>query len=79
VVQGSAADVLKAAMIALQARLRTSGLRTRMVLTVHDELVFDVPRDEVDAVQVLISDVMCNAVPLRAPLGVDLHVGRSWD
>lgn len=79
VVQGSAADVLKAAMIVLHQRLRAEGLRTRMVLTVHDELVFDVPCDEVDAASALIRDAMCHAVPLRAPLGVDLHVGESWD
>ena len=79
VVQGSAADVMKVTMIQMQRRLQVEGLDTKMVLQVHDELVFDVPEAELAQASALIRDVMCHAYPLRARMGVDLGVGSNWD
>jgi len=77
-VQGSAADIFKLAMIELDDALATRGLRSRMVLTVHDELVLEVPEDERAAVEALVPDVMEHVTELRVPLVVDLGVGPTW-
>lgn len=77
-VQGSAADVFKIAMVDVQARLEGDGARTRMTMTVHDELVFEVPDAEVDRMRELIPEVMGAVVELRVPLVVDVGVGPTW-
>jgi DNA polymerase-1 len=77
-IQGSAADIIKVAMVNIDRRLRAEGLRTRMVLQVHDELVFDVPRDELELIKQLVKLEMENAVPLSVPLVVDIGVGANW-
>lgn len=77
-IQGTAADILKRAMIDLHAALPSvPGLR--MILTVHDELVFEVPEDAVDAATTLVRHHMEHAVTLDVPLDVDVGVGRSWN
>jgi DNA polymerase-1 len=77
-IQGSAADLLKVAMVRLHERLTHRSLATRMLLTVHDEIVFDVPDDEVAAVQPLIRETMESAWPLLVPLEVEIGVGKNW-
>ncbi|HKK01267.1 MAG TPA: DNA polymerase I, partial [Desulfuromonadales bacterium] len=77
-IQGSAADIIKVAMIAIHRRLQAQGLAARMVLQVHDELVFDVPESEVEQVRALVTEEMESAVPLTVPLVVDVGVGRNW-
>jgi DNA polymerase-1 len=77
-VQGSAADIFKLAMIDLDRALDDAGLRSRMVLTVHDELVLEVPLEERDRVEPLVREVMEGAAELRVPLVVDAGFGRSW-
>ncbi len=77
-IQGSAADILKLAMVRLHRRLPEDGLATRMILTVHDELVFDVPRAEIARAEDLVRREMEGAWPLRVPLRVDLGHGRNW-
>jgi len=77
-VQGSAADIFKVAMVRLDDALRREGLRSRMVLTVHDELVLEVPEAERGEAEALTRDVMEHAVPLRVPLVVEVGFGRSW-
>ena len=77
-VQGSAADVIKKAMIVLEARLSKSELAGRMLLQVHDELLLEVPEKELDATRELVRDCMMNAVPLRVPLKVDFGHGKNW-
>jgi DNA polymerase-1 len=77
-VQGTAADVIKKAMIDIQDYLETHNLRTRMLLQVHDELVFEVPDDEVDAVRPVVKRLMEGAYRLRVPLEVDVKTGRHW-
>jgi DNA polymerase-1 len=77
-VQGSAADVFKLAMIELDAALEGAGLRSQMLLTVHDELVLEVPLDERTKTESIVRDVMENVTVLRVPLVVDMGFGPTW-
>jgi DNA polymerase-1 len=77
-VQGSAADIFKVAMVEVDRVLEASDLKTRMLLTVHDELVFEVPLEERDEIEALVRDVMESAVELKVPLVVDLGFGPNW-
>jgi DNA polymerase-1 len=77
-IQGTAADMIKLAMIRVDHDLRTSGLQTRMLLQVHDELLFEVPQNEVANAKLLIIDAMRHALPLRVPIEVEAGVGETW-
>ena len=77
-IQGSAADIIKIAMIRIHNQLQAQKLQTRMLLQVHDELVFDVPKTELELVKPLIKDAMENAFTLAVPLVADLGVGDNW-
>ena len=76
--QGGAAEIIKRAMVRLPRALRDAGLSARMLLQVHDELVFEVPEAEADATGALARRVMENVAELRVPLGVEIGTGRSW-
>jgi DNA polymerase-1 len=78
VIQGSAADLIKLAMIAIHRRLRRERLAARMLLQIHDELIFEVPSDQVDYLASLVSEEMVGAQPLGVPLKVDVKVGPNW-
>jgi DNA polymerase-1 len=78
-IQGSAADLIKIAMIAIDAKLIDARLTTRLILQVHDELVLEGPEREREEVQALVSSEMEGAVALRVPLEVDVHSGGNWD
>jgi DNA polymerase-1 len=78
VIQGTAADLIKKAMVEVDAALRERQLGTRMILQVHDELVLEVPEAEVAAVSSLVRDIMQGAHALSVPLRVDVGVGGSW-
>ncbi|HEY6360637.1 MAG TPA: DNA polymerase I [Vicinamibacterales bacterium] len=77
-IQGTAADILKRAMIDLHAELPRQGLRARMILTVHDELLFEAPRAEADAAAAVVRDRMERAVELSVPLTVDVGIAENW-
>jgi DNA polymerase I len=77
-VQGTAADILKRAMIDLHAELAARGLKTRMILTVHDELLFESPRDEAEAAARVVRERMEGATDLVVPLTVDVGIGDNW-
>jgi DNA polymerase-1 len=77
-IQGTAADILKIAMRRLHQALRERGLRSRMLLQVHDELVLEVPDDEIEVVVPLVREVMGNAFELSVPLQVDVEIGQNW-
>ena len=77
-VQGSAADLIKLAMVAVTNRINEQGLKSRLLLQVHDELVFDVPRNEVEQMRALIDECMTTVVELPIPLKVDIGVGNNW-
>ncbi|MFZ0477745.1 MAG: DNA polymerase I [Terriglobales bacterium] len=76
--QGTAADLIKLAMIRIDDEIRNRRLKSRMTLQVHDELVFDVPGSEVDVMKTLVREQMESAHPLAVPLRVDLGVGPNW-
>jgi DNA polymerase-1 len=78
-IQGTAADIQKIAMIRVDERVRAAGLRARLLLSVHDELLFETPRDEVDALAALVRETMEGALPLSVPLIVDVKVGNDWE
>jgi len=78
-IQGTAADIVKIAMIRLDERLRAGGFRARPLLQVHDELLLEVPRDEVDRLVPLLRETMEGALPLDVPLTVDIKVGDDWE
>jgi DNA polymerase I len=77
-IQGSAADIIKVAMLTVHDRIREHGLRSRMLLQVHDELLFEVAPGELDQLSELVHGGMCGAFPLTVPLEVSVGVGRSW-
>ncbi len=79
VMQGTAADVIKVAMIRIHNRLRDEGRAARLVLQVHDELLLEVPETETSAVKELVREEMCSAYPLDPPLAVDVGVGDDWN
>ena len=77
-IQGTAADIIKMAMIKLQKILDEKNLNTKMLVQVHDELVFDVPNNEVEIVIPIIRDIMENIYKLSVPLKVDIEYGKTW-
>ncbi|MET7399857.1 DNA polymerase I [Dactylosporangium sp. NPDC005572] len=78
-IQGSAADIIKVAMLRTDRALREAGLRSRMLLQVHDELVFEVAPGEREPVEALVREQMGDAYPLDVPLGVSVGAGRDWN
>jgi DNA polymerase-1 len=79
VMQGTAADVIKVAMVSAHDRLQAEGRASRLVLQVHDELLLEAPEAEVPAVTKLVREEMCSAYPLDPPLAVDIGVGGDWN
>ncbi len=77
-IQGGAADIIKRAMIAVPDALLDAGLKTRMLLQVHDELIFEAPEDETEKAIKTIREVMENAAHLSVPLIADAGTGDSW-
>ncbi|MEK7697942.1 MAG: DNA polymerase I [Nitrospirota bacterium] len=77
-IQGSAADIIKIAMINIHKRLKKEGLKTKMLLQVHDELLLEVPIEEKDKVKILVKEEMEQAVELLVPIKVDIGVGKNW-
>jgi len=77
-IQGSAADLIKLAMIEIQKELEALKLKTLMILQVHDELVFEVPKEELDEVKELVRGRMENIMKLTVPIKVNISVGRNW-
>lgn len=78
VIQGSAADLIKLAMINVQRRLKASGLKAQLLLQIHDELIFEVAPDEASALESCVREEMSRVIELAVPLKVDVKVGRNW-
>jgi DNA polymerase-1 len=78
-IQGTAADLIKKAMINIHNRMGKANLRTKMILQVHDELLFEVPGDEIDLIPPMVKEEMEGVHPLDVPLKVDVKVGSNWD
>ncbi len=77
-IQGTAADIIKLAMIQVHKRIKAEALKSKMILQVHDELVFEVPDGEVETLSVLVRETMEHAVELDIPLTVDIGMGENW-
>ena len=77
-IQGTAAEKIKLAMISIHSQLKKKDFKTKMILQIHDELLFEVPDDEMDDVRKLVLSEMENALPLDVPVVVDWGVGESW-
>ena len=77
-VQGTASDIIKIAMNRIDAELRERGLTTKMILQVHDELIFEGPQKELDTLQELVLRIMPQSLELAVPLKVDVKVGKNW-
>lgn len=77
-IQGTAADIIKIAMINIWRVIRQKGLKTRMILQVHDELVFEVPEDEIGEVKKIVKDEMEGVVDLAVPLKIEMGIGKNW-
>ena len=76
--QGTAADIIKVAMVRIHDELKRKRMRSKLLLQVHDELVFDAHNDEADELLPLVKDLMEGAMQLDAPLLVDIHLGKNW-
>ena len=76
--QGTASDIIKIAMLNVDKALKEKNLKAKIVLQIHDELILDVPEDEIESVKELVRDKMENVVQLRVPLPVEIDVGKSW-
>ena len=77
-IQGTAAEMIKNAMITIHNIIKDDKMDTKMILQVHDELLFEVPDDEVNAVEKMVISKMENALPLSIPIVVDCGIGNSW-
>ncbi len=77
-IQGTAADIIKLAMVRVDNRLINEGLKSKLILQVHDELIVEAHKDEVDKVKQILSEEMQNAMELNVPLKVDMSTGHSW-
>jgi DNA polymerase-1 len=78
-IQGTAADLIKVAMIHIREAMMAQGFKSQMILQVHDELLFDARKDELEALKALIMDKMTNAIPnLKVPILVEIGSGENW-
>jgi DNA polymerase-1 len=77
-IQGTAADIMKLAMIGVDNRMKKEGFLSKMIIQVHDELVFDAIKSELDELRLLVTQEMENAFKLNVPLVVDTGVGNNW-
>ena len=77
-IQGSAADILKIAMINLDKALVEGKFKTKMLLQVHDEIILEVPKDELEAIEKLVKETMESAIELSVPLVADESAGQTW-
>ena len=77
-IQGTAADIIKIAMIRIMERMTDLGMRSKMILQVHDELIFETPRDELDELSEIVMELMPASLSLAVPLAVDLKTGDTW-
>ena len=77
-VQGSSADIIKVAMINLHREMEKRNLKSKMLLQIHDELLFEVPEEELEEMKSLVAELMPQAVELCVPVKIDITLGRNW-
>jgi DNA polymerase-1 len=78
-IQGTAADIIKIAMVRINREMKQRRLNSKMILQVHDELVFEVEPNELEGMKPLVKELMENALPMSVPLKVDVKVGKNWN
>ncbi len=77
-IQGTAADIIKLAMVKVYKALKDNKLKTKMIIQVHDELIFDVPKEELEKLKQIVTDIMDNVYELSVPLEIDINYGKNW-
>jgi DNA polymerase-1 len=77
-VQGSSADMIKIAMIGINKEMKKRDMKSRMIMQVHDELVFDTLKSEVESLSATVRDEMTSAIPLKVPVEIDINTGDNW-
>ena len=77
-IQGTAADIIKIAMVRIQERLDELKMRSMMILQVHDELIFETPVRELEQLKEIVTELMPKAMPLNVPLSIELKTGDAW-
>ena len=77
-IQGTSADIIKIAMVEASKKLKENNMKTKMILQVHDELIFDVFKDELDMVKEIVKETMEGVCKMSVPLKVDIEVGTDW-
>ena len=77
-IQGTAADIIKLAMVKVYKTLKDNKLKTKMIIQVHDELIFDVPKEELEKLKQIVTDIMDNVYELSVPLEIDINYGKNW-
>ena len=77
-IQGTAADIIKLAMVKVYKAIKENNLKTKMIIQVHDELIFDVPKEELEKVKEIVTEIMDNVIKLNVPLAVDVNYGKNW-
>ena len=77
-IQGTAADIIKLAMVKVYKAIKENNLKTKMIIQVHDELIFDVPKEELEKVKEVVTEIMDNVTKLNVPLAVDVNYGKNW-
>ena len=77
-IQGTAADIIKLAMVKVYKALKDNKLKTKMIIQVHDELIFDVPKEELEKLKQMVTDIMDNVYELSVPLEIDINYGKNW-
>ncbi len=77
-IQGTAADIIKLAMLKIDQKMKEKSLKSKLIIQVHDELVFEVPKEELEDVKVIVKDLMESVVELKVPLIVDMEIGKNW-
>ena len=77
-IQGTSAEMIKLAMITISKHINSESMKSKMLLQIHDELVFEAPRDELELLKDLVVEKMGNALPLSVPIEVDSGHGKSW-
>jgi DNA polymerase-1 len=77
-IQGTAAEIIKIAMVQIMERMDDLGMKSKMILQVHDELIFETPNDEFDQMREIVMELMPNAMSLAVPLDVEVKSGHTW-
>ena len=77
-IQGTAADIIKLAMVKMSDAIKKNKLKSKMIIQVHDELIFDVPKEELEKMKEIVENVMNNVYELTVPLSVDINYGINW-